>query len=120
VACDIEAYLSIWAEECTVEGPTHLIEGRTNLRKAIEAAWHLQNPVHMSTRSIAVNGDVMFHEFVLVWEHRESPERSLHTGSTVSGVDSSGQWSWLREYFDPSDRRRASAATLRNVRDLLP
>jgi hypothetical protein len=73
----------------------------------------------MSTRSVAVNGDTMLHEFVLVWEHRESGERSLQTGSTVCGVDPAGHWTWLREYFDPGDRRRASAAALPEVHALL-
>lgn len=119
VACDIDAYLSIWADNCTVEGPTHLIEGRGNLRKAIEAAWSIQKPLHMSTRSIGVNGDTLFHEFTLVWERRDSGERSLQTGSSVCEADTAGHWSWLREYFDPSDRQRASAAELPAVRKLL-
>lgn len=119
VACDIEAYLSIWAENCTVEGPTHFIEGRENLRKAIEAAWSLQKPVHMSTRSVGVGSDSMFHEFVLVWENRGTQERTLHSGSTVCGVDGAGRWSWLREYFDPAERRRTSAAGLPRVAELL-
>lgn len=119
VACDIDAYLSIWAENCTVEGPTHFIEGRENLGKVIEAAWSAQKPVHMSTRSIGINSDTMFHEFVLLWEHRGSGELYLQTGSTVCGVDAAGHWSWLREYFDPVDRRRASAAVLPGVRDLV-
>lgn len=119
VECDMDAYLSIWAEHCTVEGPTHRIEGRENLRRVIDAAWSIQRPIHMSTRSIGVAADTMFHEFTLVWEHRESGDRALQTGSTVSGVDSAGRWSWLREYFDPADTCRASAATQPAVRDLL-
>ena len=119
VACDIETYLSIWAENCTIEGPTHFIEGRENLRKAIEAAWSLQKPIHMSTRTVGVGADHMFHEFAIVWEDRASAERSLHTGSTVCAVDSSGRWSWLREYFDPAGSPRPSAAKLPEIRDLL-
>ena len=86
VACDLDAYLSIWAADCSIEGPTYFIEGRGSLRRTIEAAWSVQ---------------------------------TLHTGSTVCGVDASGRWSWLREYFDPADRPRASATELRVVRELL-
>jgi hypothetical protein len=119
VAGDIESYLSIWAADCTVEGPSHFIQGRDNLRNVIEAAWSVQEPIHMSTRSVGVADDMMFHEFVVVWERRDSNERWLHSGSTVCGVDANGHWSWLREYFDPAETQRGSVARLPAIRELL-
>ena len=119
VACDIDSYLSIWATDCTVEGPAHFIEGRENLGNAIQAAWSIQTPIHMATRTFGVNGNIMFHEFVLIWENRESRERLLQTGASVSEVDESGQWRWLREYFDGADQRRGSAAELSDVHDFM-
>jgi hypothetical protein len=108
VACNLDGYLDIWAEHCRVEGPEHLIKGRKELRESVEAAWKTWEPLLMCGFSVSVTGNLMYHEFASLWERRGQTERRLVTGMSVSEVDRSGRWVWLREYFDPASARRAS------------
>ena len=119
VACDMDAYMALWSEACTVEGPEHRLEGLAELRAAIQASWDAMRPLRMETRSLAVEGDAMYYEFSVVWEVLESGHRMLFTGMTWHRVDDDGRWCECREYFDPVGTPRASAAESPAVAELL-
>jgi len=89
VACDIEAFLSLWAEDCIVEGHEHYLEGKAALRAAMEGAWSAMQPIEMVTRSLAVHGNAMVYEFALLSEVRTTRDRLLLTGMTYHQVDDS-------------------------------
>ncbi len=118
-ACDSEAFLELWADGCSVEGPEHVLEGKQALRAAMEAAWAAMQPIQMLTRSLAVEGDAMFYEFAVVWELRSTGKRMLFTGMTYHQVDAQGHLLRCREYFDPPGKPRRSAATAAELAPLL-
>jgi ketosteroid isomerase-like protein len=119
VACDADAFLALWAEDCRVEGPAHLLEGKLALRTAMEASWVAMQPVEMVTRSIAVQGDAIYYEFAIVLEIRSTGARMLFTGMTYHEVDSEGRLRLCREYFDPPGTTRRSAAESPAIAPLL-
>ena len=110
VACDIDAFLALWADECVVEGPEHRLEGKASLRAAMEGSWTAMQPIEMVTRSLAVQGNAMFYEFAMLSEVRATSDRILLSGMTYHQVDAAGRLKLCREYFDPVGKRRASAA----------
>ena len=110
VACDVDAFLALWADDCLVEGPQHYLEGKDALAKSIRDGLAAMKPVQMLTRSLAVNGPALFYEFSIVWEVRESGDRFLFTGMSYHEVDDDGKLSVCREYFDPPGHPRRSAA----------
>jgi ketosteroid isomerase-like protein len=119
VACDADAFLALWADDCRVEGPAHLLEGKQALRTAMEASWAAMQPVAMVTRSLSVRGDAMFYEFAVVLEVRATGTRMLFTGMTYHEVDSDGLLRLCREYFDPAGTARRSAAESPSLAPLL-
>ena len=119
VAANAEAFLALWADDCVVEGPEHLLEGKGALRDAMEGAFAVMKPLEMVTRSLAVAGDAMFYEFAIVWENRASGERTLHTGMTYHQVDTQGHLVVCHEYFDPPGKPRPSAAEHPRIASLL-
>jgi hypothetical protein len=36
MACDSDAFLDLWADDCIVEGPDHYLESKEQLRTAME------------------------------------------------------------------------------------
>jgi hypothetical protein len=110
MACDVEAFLDLWADDCVVEGPEHYLEGKEQLRASMEAAWAAMQPVQMVTRSLAVEGDALYYEFAVVWKVRSTGDRILFTGMTYHQVDSRGHLLLCREYFDPIGKPRRTAA----------
>jgi len=76
----------------------------------MEAGWAAMKPVKMVTRSLAVEGDALYYEFAIVWEVRSTGDRILFTGMTYHQVDSRGHLLLCREYFDPLDKPRRTAA----------
>ncbi|MBW2426609.1 MAG: nuclear transport factor 2 family protein [Deltaproteobacteria bacterium] len=119
VDCDIEAFLALWAEDCTVEGPEHFLEGKEQLRKAMEGGWAMMKPIRMVTRSLAVEGDALYYEFAVVWEVRATGARMLFTGMTYHRVDARGLLLHCREYFDPPGKVRRTAAESPELAPLL-
>jgi hypothetical protein len=105
--CDMEAYLDIWDDSCVLEIPGLVLNGKPELEAMIRSAWDIMEPLHMETRSFAINGNLMHQEFAIVWKNRETEERSLQTGMSVSECASDGRWLWLRDYFDPAGRESA-------------
>lgn len=118
-SCDIESFLALWAEDCIVEGPEHHLEGKEQLRSAMKAGWDSMKPLRMVTRSLAVEGDAMYYEFAVVWEVRSTGARLLFTGMTYHQVDAEGRLRICREYFDPLDKPRRSAAESAELGPLL-
>jgi len=110
VECDIGAFLGLWSDDCVVEGPEHLLEGKAALRTAMEGSWSGMRPIEMVTRSLAVRENAMFYEFALVSEVRATGNHLLLTGMTYHQVDDFGQLAVCREYFDPPGKPRRSAA----------
>jgi len=46
LACDIDVYLDIWAEDVTMEGPEYeKVSGRDNFRRLIKSLWNTMRPV---------------------------------------------------------------------------
>jgi len=119
MACDIHAFLDLWADDCVVEGPEHYLEGKEQLRVAMEAGWSAMKPMQMVTRSLAVEGDAMFYEFAIVWEVRSTGTRILFTGMTYHQVDAKGRLLLCREYFDPAESPRRTAAESRELAPFL-
>ncbi|MFT5444772.1 MAG: hypothetical protein ACI8W3_003830 [Myxococcota bacterium] len=99
---DVDAFLDLWDEACVVEGPEHYLEGKEELGTSIKAAFAAMKVVLMTTRSMAVQADVLFYEWTIVWEVRASGERMLFTGMTHHRVSDAGKLLHCREYFDPS------------------
>ena len=119
MACDREAFLDLWADDCIVEGPAHYLEGKEQLGGAMSAGWAAMKPLLMVTRSIAVEDDAMYYEFAVVWEVRASGDRLLFTGMTYHQVDSRGLLLHCREYFDPADKPRRTVAESAEIAPLL-
>jgi len=113
LACDCDAFLELWADDCIVEGPEHYLEGKEQLGAAMQAGWAAMKPIQMVTRSLAVEGDAMYYEFAVVWELRSSGQRLLFTGMTYHQVDARGRLRLCREYFDPPGKPRRTAHTTR-------
>jgi hypothetical protein len=105
--CDMEAYLDIWDDHCVVEIPGRVLNGKRELEAMIRAAWDMLEPLHMETRSFAINGNLMHQEFAIVWRNRETGERILQTGMSASECGADGRWLWLRDYFDSAGRASA-------------
>lgn len=105
--CDMEAYLDIWDDNCVVEIPGLTMNGKPELEAMIGSAWELMEPIHMETRSFGINGSLMHQEFAIVWRNRETGERTLQTGMSVSECGPDGRWLWLRDYFDATQRESA-------------
>ena len=82
LACDAEAFLGLWTEDCVVEGPEHYLEGE--LGAAMKGAGAAMKPIYMLTRSLAVEANAMYYEFAIVWETRSTGQRLLSTGMTGS------------------------------------
>ena len=95
------------------------LQGREELRAAMDGAWTLMRPIKMVTRSLAVEADAMYYEFAVVWEVRSSGERVLFTGMTYHQVDPRGRLVLCREYFDPPGRTRRTAADSPELAPLL-
>jgi ketosteroid isomerase-like protein len=119
MACDSEAFLDLWADDCVVEGPEHYLEGKQQLRAAMEGGWAAMKPVKMVTRSLAVEGDAMYYEWAVVWEVRSTGARLLLTGMTYHRVDAQGRLLHCREYFDPLGKARRTAAESPELAPLL-
>lgn len=119
MACDSEAFLALWADDCIVEGPEHYLEGKQQLRSAMEGGWAVMKPLQMLTRSLAVEGDAMYYEFAVVWEVRSTGDRILFTGMTYHQVDAEGRLLLCREYFDPPGKPRRTAAESAEMAPLL-
>ncbi len=117
---DVDAYLELWCEEARIEGPDHVIEGKPDLRRSIEQAWKVWDPIHMASPSFGVSGWMLHHEFVAVWERRGQEIRRLITGVGVAEIDRQGRFVWLREYFDPSGTLRASVLARPEIAALVP
>ena len=48
LACDADAFLDLWADDCIVEGPEHYLEGKPQLRASMEAGWSAMKPLSSS------------------------------------------------------------------------
>jgi hypothetical protein len=119
MASDIESFLRLWSEDCTVEGPEHFLEGKKQLRAAISGALSAVQPLKMVTRSLAVQDDAMYYEFAVLWEVRSSKDRLLQTGMTYHQIDREGLLLHCREYFDPAGKTRRTAAESPEIASLL-
>lgn len=119
MAGDVEAYMDLWADDLIDEGPQHCFEGKPPLRAAIEAALAAMKAVKMVTHSLAVQDDAIYYEFAIVWETRSTGERRLQTGMTYHQVDARGRLRVCREYWDPSDHPRRTAAERPEIAALL-
>ena len=119
VACDAEAFLDLWADDCLVEGPHHYLEGKQMLRDSMERGWAAMKPIEMVTRSLAVEGNALYYEFAVVWEVRATGDRLLFTGMTYHELDSEGRLQTCREYFDPPGKPRRTAAESEALAPLL-
>ena len=117
---DIDAYLELWSDDGRIEGPEHVIEGLDDLRRSLEQAWRIWQPLYMGVASLAVSGWLMHHEFVSVWEQRGQTTRRVITGVGVAEVDKQDHFIWLREYFDPSGTLRASVMQRPEIAELEP
>lgn len=114
-AGDVDAYLELWADDLVDEAPFFCIEGKAQLRAAIEGALAASRVVEMVTRTRAVADDAVYYEFAMVWENRSTRERTLQTGMTYHEVDAAGRWCVCREYWDPADKPRRSSAELPEI-----
>lgn len=106
---DVDAFLDLWDEACVVEGPEHYLEGKEELGTSIKEAFAAMKVILMTTRSLAVQADVLFYEWTMVLEVRASGERMLFTGMTHHRVAETGKLLHCREYFDPSGSLRRTA-----------
>jgi ketosteroid isomerase-like protein len=118
-AGDVDAFLALWAGDCSVEGPEHLLTGKDELRAQLDAAFSAMRVAGMRTRSLAVSGDALYYEFAIVWEVRATGDRMLFTGMTYHCVDAQGRLRICREYFDPPGKPRRSAAESPEIAALL-
>jgi hypothetical protein len=119
MASDLESFLRLWSNECTVEGPAHFLDSKEQLRAAISGAFSAMQALKMVTRSLAVQGDAMYYEFAVLWQVRSSGDRLLQTGMTYHQIDGDGLLLHCREYFDPTGTTRASAAERPEIASLL-
>ena len=117
---DVDGYIELWSEHARIEGPDHVIVGRDDLRRSLEQAWRIWQPLHMSATSVAVDGWMLHHEFVSVWERRGQTTRRLITGVGVAEIDKQGRFLWLREYFDPAGSERESVIERPEIAALVP
>lgn len=116
---DIDAYLSLWEPDGTIEFGAHCFVGTAAMGEAILAAWNVSRAVHMETRDYAVNGRSILNEFVIVWEDRRTGARSVQTGMGVLEVGERGRFTFLRDYVEATERVRPSALELPAVKRLL-
>jgi uncharacterized protein (TIGR02246 family) len=96
-AADLDAFLSLWSDDCVVEGPEHLLRGKAALRAVLEQVWtNALRPIHMTVHGVAVQGDVIFYEWAFVAEMRASGQRIVQSGMTAHGVDAQGRCHFSR------------------------
>ncbi len=101
---DLDAYLSLWAENMSFQSPAHEapLRGRAAFAELVRRSFAFSRPVAFEFTRIAVHGTAVLAEWRIAVERRDGGQRIEWWGMSVAEIREGLIHTW-REYWNPRD-----------------
>jgi uncharacterized protein (TIGR02246 family) len=106
LAEDLEAYVSLFAEDMLLQTPTSEVRGRAAYREMVRRAYDAMRPVSFEFHEIAVHESRVLAEWTITLAVRADDSERAYRGMSICELDD-GLIRWWREFYDPALLRSA-------------
>jgi limonene-1,2-epoxide hydrolase len=96
-AADLDAYMSCWAHDMTIELPTGVIRDKETYRRLVAGGFAWAAPVSFDVHHLACDGDVVLADWTIRARRREDDALIEWRGLSVCELHD-GQITWWREH----------------------